>query len=724
MLVQLLCAALATAILWKLSDRSFKESLQGEFVTNGQTVAESVATSVERHLAGHDITSVQSVLDASLKTPDVVYAYVTAPDGTVLADTFVPSFPENLLPTDTRKSWLSLQMPGKTAPVAVFTHPLLTGIFGAVHVGFTEEKLLASMNRMKLLLLGTVALVMFVLAAIVGLVIRKIIAPIHALTRATTATVGDKFEALPIASGDEIGVLTASFNQMMFERQEDRNNLEARVLARTDDFLRANKKIEANQRDMRLILDNLQEGLVTIRPDGQMSGEASRALKEWFGAPLPGQKLADWIGQKDPGFAEWLELGLESVREGFLPTEVALSQLPARLKDREKTYEVRYQMMIGIADESKTEENVTQNILVIVGDITETLAHEAAERHQSDLLQVFQHMMRDKHGFLEFLAEADAIIRALNIGQYDGLDHMKRLIHTLKGNSATFGMKHVAEVCHTLENFIAEQDQAPDAAQMASLDQVWHQIRSDIARLMGEAREKNIEIDDAEYNAILEALRASIDFRTLARMVESWQMESTGKRLVRIEQQIKGMAERMGKTNVEVTLEPNDLRFSSERFAPFWSAFIHVLRNTVDHGIEAREEREKKGKPQESSIKVSTAIEGDRFVVSVADDGPGIDWERLRKKAAALGIADSASMNSVDLLCVSGLSSRDNVTELSGRGVGMAALADACKPLGGIIKVESELGVGTRIRFEFPKDQSVYEGHAAVLQAGTPLTAA
>jgi HPt (histidine-containing phosphotransfer) domain-containing protein/two-component sensor histidine kinase len=485
--------------------------------------------------------------------------------------------------------------------------------------------------------------------------------------------------------------------------------------------------IREQQRDMRLILNNLQEGLATITLDGRMSGETSRVVKEWFGTPAEGEKLSAWTGRRDANFGEWLELALESVREGILPAEVALGQLPTRLKNGDKSYAVEYQMMTnasdGLAPISGEREAMPEKILVIVSDITEQLSREAAERHQSDLLQVFQHMMRDKTGFLEFLSEADYIVHALRGGQHDGLEHLKRLIHTLKGNSAIFGMKRVSEICHALENEMAEQGGELAGTGLAELDQAWRQIRGDVEKLLGEARETNIEIDDAEYNTILEAVRASVDMQTLGRMIESWQMEPTGKRLARIEQQIIGIAERMGKSNVSVSIEPNDLRFSSERFAPFWSAFIHALRNAVDHGVEEREERTKSGKPEQSSIRVATAIKGDSFVVTVEDDGPGVDWERLRAKAAEFGMT-TGSAKSVDLLFLPGLSSKDAVTEVSGRGVGMSALADACRPLGGTIEVESERGVGTRIRFIFPKDQDVYEGHAALLKSTTSIIAA
>lgn len=247
MTLQLLCGVLATGILWKLSESSIKDSMSSGFVGNGQTIAESIANSVERHLANRDLTSVQSALDASLKIPDVEWAYVTSPDGEVLADTFVPRFPEGLPPIGTGKSWLALRMPVTNKPVAVFTHPVLAGIVGAVHVGIGQENLLASMTKMKVMLLATVAVVVFLLTAIVGLVTRRIIGPVKALTRASSRLAQDvtgEFQELPIVSNDEIGVLTASFNRMTVERQEYRKNLEARVLERTKALSLANIELE------------------------------------------------------------------------------------------------------------------------------------------------------------------------------------------------------------------------------------------------------------------------------------------------------------------------------------------------------------------------------------------------------------------------------------------------------------------------------------------------
>ena len=154
--------------------------------------------------------------------------------------------------------------------------------------------------------------------------------------------------------------------------------------------------IHEQQRDMRLIMNNLQEGLLSVTLDGQMSAEASQVIKGWFGAPPAGEKFVSWTAKIDPNYSEWFELGLETIRDRALPLEVALDQLPKRMLSGDKVYEVRYQLM---TDTDKTAETTgltgaaSDKILVIISDITQVLNKEALERHQQDLLRAFQHMM-------------------------------------------------------------------------------------------------------------------------------------------------------------------------------------------------------------------------------------------------------------------------------------------------------------------------------------------
>jgi HPt (histidine-containing phosphotransfer) domain-containing protein len=450
-----------------------------------------------------------------------------------------------------------------------------------------------------------------------------------------------------------------------------------------DGVISLEKKVESRtaatrqqQRDMHLILNNMQEGLVTIDLDGHVAGETSRAIKDWFGSPLPGEALAYRVGRRDAAFGNRLAQGLGALKQGTLPAEAAIGLLPTRLRNGSKTFAVQYRLMSpddysleAVSQERRAGGEQPEKVLVMIADITEQLRREAAERHLSDLLKVFRHIILDRTGFLEFKETADRMVHSLTASSPDaGLEHHKQIVHTLKENSAMFGLTGIAELCQKIESDLAQANEALAATYIDSLGQAWHEICCDVDRFLGEPLESGIEIDRSEYTAVLSAMKASVDVSTLSRMVESWRLEPAAKFLSRIEHQIREIAESRGKRNIRVSIESNDLRFDSDRFAPFWSAFIHVLRDMVDHGVE---------KPEESSIKLSTAIEGEYFVVTL-------------------------------LLYLPGLSASDATAH-------WAALADACAPLEGTMEVESERGIATSIRFRFPKDQSVYEGHAALL---------
>ena len=248
-LVQLLAGIFAISVLDYLLDQRLRKQIYGGFVTHGQTVAESLARSVEPQLANRDLTLVQSALDAGLKIPDVAWAFVTGPDGRVLAHTFVPRFPDALRTGKGlhERTCFEISLPPENKPVRVFAHPVLTGIFGAVYIGFHQETLLASLTQMRLLRLAVITSVMLTLTLITALFTKRIMAPVRALTGAARSLGDDasaEFQELRIRAGDEVGVLTAAFNRMVRESQGYQKNLEERILERTQGLSKANRELE------------------------------------------------------------------------------------------------------------------------------------------------------------------------------------------------------------------------------------------------------------------------------------------------------------------------------------------------------------------------------------------------------------------------------------------------------------------------------------------------
>lgn len=472
-----------------------------------------------------------------------------------------------------------------------------------------------------------------------------------------------------------------------------------------DDVIGLEKKVQERTKEIKLILNNIGQGFLTVDIDGVMSEERSTIVGKWFGSSEDITKFADYIRNVDANVADWFELGMETVREGILPTEVAIDQLPKRVVVGSCILELAYNPICNAANE-------IEKLLVIISDITSQVEREQAEIEQKQMMQIFEHIMRDKLGFLEFLSEADEMIDSAVDGRYQDLSQLKRIIHTIKGNSGLFGMLTVAKICHALEDEIVNEGVVPEGRRLVELKDEWNKVRIKLNQLLGERMAKNIEINDADYGAVLQALLNREDQEKIARMVQSWKLESAQRRLELVKQQTENLAQRMGKQGIDVLVQPNNIRFESEHWAPFWNSFVHVLRNAIDHGIESTDERTKNGKEGRGSINISTYIEDDQFVISVEDDGRGVDWQAITEKAIAAQLPHENKVDLTNALFKGGISTKNTATQYSGRGVGMSAVHEECAKRGGRIVLDSQSGKGTKIMFRFPLTESIYDAGA------------
>ena len=142
---------------------------------------------------------------------------------------------------------------------------------------------------------------------------------------------------------------------------------------------------------------------------------------------------------------------------------------------------------------------------------------------------------------------------------------------------------------------------------------------------------------------------------------------------------------------------------------------LHVLRNAIDHGIEDAEGRQASQKPPRGQVRVTVRRTRDRVMIEVADDGRGMDVEALRASAVARGALSAeaaARLPRSDVLflaCLPGVSTAKDVSELSGRGVGMDAVKRAVERVGGTLQLESEPGRGTCVTFRLPLTVAVLQ---------------
>ncbi|GAB6197055.1 chemotaxis protein CheA [Lysobacter xanthus] len=135
---------------------------------------------------------------------------------------------------------------------------------------------------------------------------------------------------------------------------------------------------------------------------------------------------------------------------------------------------------------------------------------------------------------------------------------------------------------------------------------------------------------------------------------------------------------------------------------------VHLVRNSIDHGIEAPDVRRAAGKPEQGNVRLSAQQEGDHVMIEVRDDGAGIDPDKIRESAIRKGLVDaeSAARLSADeclqLIFLPGFSTKAEVSDLSGRGVGMDVVQSKIRELAGTVQIHSEVGRGTRMSIKVP----------------------
>lgn len=163
------------------------------------------------------------------------------------------------------------------------------------------------------------------------------------------------------------------------------------------------------------------------------------------------------------------------------------------------------------------------------------------------------------------------------------------------------------------------------------------------------------------------------------------------------------------KKDIELVIEGGETELDKKVLEEINDPLVHIMRNSVDHGIEDPETRTKLGKPAHGTVRLAARQEGDRIVIEISDDGAGIDPEKVKAAAVRKGYlteSEAAAMSDREaryLIFEAGFSTAAIITEISGRGVGMDVVREfVVEKLKGSLDVESEIGKGTRFKLTIP----------------------
>jgi len=234
----------------------------------------------------------------------------------------------------------------------------------------------------------------------------------------------------------------------------------------------------------------------------------------------------------------------------------------------------------------------------------------------------------------------------------------------------------------------------------------------DIMNMVGElvlVRNRLVTLDGAMANEEMSKAVSSLDMVTsdLQTSVMKTRMQPVKKVFGRFPRVVRDISRTM-KKEVKLVLVGEDTDLDKNLVEALADPLVHLVRNSVDHGIEIPEKREEKGKPRQGTVTLSAAQEGDHILLTIEDDGAGMDAEFLRNKVVDKGLMDEDAASRLtegecyNLIFMPGFSTKDVISDVSGRGVGMDVVRTRISQLNGAVEIESEIGQGTRISIMVP----------------------
>jgi len=280
--------------------------------------------------------------------------------------------------------------------------------------------------------------------------------------------------------------------------------------------------------------------------------------------------------------------------------------------------------------------------------------------------------------------------------------------------SADAPVESVAQMNGELNDDHSELDSESGSVNFSDLVQVPVRKLDNLLNLVGE-----LVIERDRIIANTTGSHSSNEFSRLSRISSDLQYSVMDVRLVQVgflfnkfHRIVRDAAARENK-KVNLKLEGIETEIDRNILQVISDTLIHLIRNAVGHGIEKPEERRKRNKQDEGTVVLSAMSESDTVIISIKDDGAGIDPQMIKRKAVEKGILSSQDANQmterdlIKLIFEPGFSTAQEITAISGRGVGMDVVKKALDSIGGTIQVESMVGEGTIFTLSLPSSMAV-----------------
>ena len=486
--------------------------------------------------------------------------------------------------------------------------------------------------------------------------------------------------------------------------------MEQKVAERTSDLKQKTDDVEN-------MLKNLRQGIFTVTISQTIHHEYSAYLEKILETEdIAGRSIMDVL-------LEGTTLGSDMIDRVFVALSNMLGKpsinfvmnshlLPTEFeKIMESGTKILETEWNAISDDT----GMTRQIMVTLRDVTELRQLQAemgAQKRQLEIVgEILAVPIDDFQNFLSstgaFLERNEHLIKTTETRDQEVIGELFRNMHTIKGNARTYGFSFLVDVIHdseTIYKILREESEREwdSASLLESLGTVVIAVQEYAqvfeSKLSGLADLQPVgDTIDPEFVpdmfAMGEALRAGkLEVTAFLQQFEKRLKSVEGKALLDVLSTtisgVQALAEELEKPVPLITISQPSLRVPEDMTALLQNVFVHVFRNSVDHGLESADERRAAGKEVEGQITLEAEQESDKFIFHVYDDGRGLNLARLKEKAEQEGGAAGSDQELAELIFASGMSTAQEVTDISGRGVGMDAIRKFLEERGGSADIQ------------------------------------
>ncbi|MFW7381910.1 MAG: 7TM diverse intracellular signaling domain-containing protein [Oligoflexus sp.] len=354
------------------------------------------------------------------------------------------------------------------------------------------------------------------------------------------------------------------------------------------------------------------------------------------------------------------------------------------------------------------EDDTVTSILLTLADVSdEKKFAKSSQLHEQQQIRIFEILKLEGAKSSIFFRESLALLKRIDsyrqaAKETEFIDkaQIMRDLHTLKGLSRTYGFTLLADIAHQTEENILQNSKLSAAEldnALVELKECFNQYSQDIQKLTHQTLDNPFEEQDFLFDKLVHQATQIANGKAPADWLSQWQrfqkiyFISFRQLADTFRSSIRDIASRLEKPTPKLSVIGENSLFKRSQAGSLSGALVHLLRNAIDHGIEPVDIRRKLGKDIKGKITIKAKIQEDRLQIDLFDDGAGLNLDHIRKRAQSLGlIAAEQELSDEEIaafIFLGNFSTKNQANEISGRGVGMDAVQDIIKELGGDLQI-------------------------------------